>query len=57
MMVVHIAFEGLTGITYVLNYFAGQDKTKLDAFKAGAAAATAKSESAKAKGTDEEVAP
>jgi hypothetical protein len=58
MMIVHIVFEALTGIMYVLNYWAGQEKTKLDAFKAGEAAATAKAKGATAKDVDEiEVAP
>jgi hypothetical protein len=58
MMLVHVVFEALTGIMYVLNYFAGQQKTKLDAYKAGEAAAKAKAVSPTGKGVDEiEVAP
>jgi hypothetical protein len=57
-MLVHVVFEALTGITYILNYFAGQEKTKLDAYKAGEAAATAKTVDTKGKSADEiEVAP
>ena len=53
MMIVHLAFEGLSGITYVLNYFAGGAKKELDAYKAGKAAAAAKTVDAKGKGADE----
>jgi hypothetical protein len=53
MMIVHVVFEALTGITYILTYYAGQEKTKLDAYKAGAAAATAKAAGAKGTGVDE----
>jgi hypothetical protein len=54
MLIVHAVFEALTGITYILNYFAGQEKTKLAAFQAGAASATTKAVGAKGK-TDEEI--
>jgi len=36
MHLAHIVFEGLTGVTYVLNYWADQQKKKVDAHKAAA---------------------
>jgi len=39
MHVAHLVFEGLTGITYALNYWADYEKKKLDTYKATAASA------------------
>jgi hypothetical protein len=55
MLIVHAVFEGLTGITYILNYYATQEKTKLAAFKAGAASAKTKAVGARGNGGDDEI--
>ena len=49
MHVAHLAFEGLTGITYVLNYWADQQQKKVDAYQAAAPPPTPASTSKDAK--------
>ena len=36
MHLAHLVFEGLTGITYLLNYWADHEKKKMEAYQAAA---------------------